>query len=51
MDHFIKECARLFHNRLLGGHLSLSFYIQFFRQHVNIALQCALTFVIKKRSC
>jgi len=31
MDCFIKECAHLFHNRGLGGHLSLSFCIQFFK--------------------
>ncbi len=30
-DHFIRECARLFHNRQSRGHLSLSFCIQFFR--------------------
>jgi hypothetical protein len=29
MDHFIKECACLFQDRRLGGHLSLYFYIQF----------------------
>jgi len=38
MDRLIKECADLFHDRRLRGHLSLSFWIQFFRQHVNIAL-------------
>jgi tRNA A37 threonylcarbamoyladenosine synthetase subunit TsaC/SUA5/YrdC len=27
MDRFIKECACLFHNRWLGGHLFLFFYI------------------------
>jgi hypothetical protein len=26
MDCFIKACAHLFHNKLLGGHLSLSFH-------------------------
>ncbi len=36
MDCFIKECARLFHDRWSGGHLSLSFCIQFFKQHVSI---------------
>jgi antirestriction protein len=36
IDHFIREYAYLFHDRQLGGHLSLSFYIQFFRKHVNI---------------
>jgi hypothetical protein len=36
MDHFIRECARLFYNRQSNDHLSLSFCIQFFKQHVNI---------------
>jgi hypothetical protein len=36
MDHFIKECACLFHNNQFGNHLSLSFCIQFFKQRVNI---------------
>jgi hypothetical protein len=49
MDSFIMECVRLFHNRRSGGHLSLSLCIQFFKQCVNIALQHALTFVIKKK--
>jgi len=49
MDCFIKECACFFHNRWLGGHLSLSFRIQFFRQHVSIVLQHVLTFVIKRK--
>ncbi len=31
MDRFIRECARLFHDKCLGGHLSLSFCIQFFK--------------------
>jgi len=30
-DHFIKECACLFHDRRSRGHLSLYFCIQFFR--------------------
>jgi hypothetical protein len=38
MDHFIREYGRLFHDRQLGGHLSLSFCIQFFKQHVSITL-------------
>jgi hypothetical protein len=42
MDHFIRECAHLFHDRRSKGHLSLSFCIQFFRQCVSIALQHAL---------
>jgi hypothetical protein len=33
----------------LGGHLSLSFCIQFFKQRVSIALQCALTFAIERK--
>jgi hypothetical protein len=41
MDHFIKECACLFQDRCSRGHLSLSFCIQFFMQHVNIAFQHA----------
>ncbi len=49
VDRFIKECAHLFHNRQLGGHLSLSFCIQFFRQCVNIIFQHALTFVTKRK--
>jgi hypothetical protein len=49
MDRFIRECAHLFHNRWLGGHLSLSFYIQFFKQRVNIALQRALVSTIESK--
>jgi len=49
MDHVIRYYARLFHNRRLGGHLSLSFYIQFFKQHVNIILQQALASAIEKK--
>jgi hypothetical protein len=49
MDHFIKECARLFHDRRLGGHLSLFFCIQFFKQHVNIVFQHVLTFAIERK--
>jgi len=36
MDHFIKECVSLFHNRWSRGHLSLSFCIQFFKQRAII---------------
>jgi hypothetical protein len=36
MDYFIKECVRLFNNRQLRNCLSLSFYIQFFKQCVDI---------------
>ncbi len=49
MDHFIRECVHLFHNRQLGGHLSLSFRIQFFRQCVDIIFQRALTSVIERK--
>ncbi len=35
----IQECVCLFHNRQSRGHLSLSFYIWFFRQHFSIAFQ------------
>ncbi len=49
MDHFIRECAFIFPNRRSKGHLSLSFCIQFSKQRVSIALQCVLTFVIKRK--
>jgi len=49
MDHFIKECARLFHNNWSRGHLSLFFCIQFFNQRVNITFQCALTSIIERK--
>ncbi len=49
MDHVIRYYARLFHYRRLGGHLSLSFYIQFFKQHVNIILQQALASPIERK--
>jgi hypothetical protein len=49
MDPFIRECAHPFHDIRLGGHLSLSFFIQFFKQHVSIAFQHALTSTIKKK--
>jgi hypothetical protein len=49
MDHFIKECAHLFHNKWLRGHLFLSFCIQFFNQHVNIVLQHALASTIERK--
>ncbi len=38
MDCFIKECAHIFHDRWSRGHLSLTFCIQFFKQHVSITL-------------
>jgi hypothetical protein len=49
MDRFIKECACLFNDKQSGGHLSLALCIQFFRQHVSIALQHVLTFVIEMK--
>jgi hypothetical protein len=49
MDHFIRECAHLFHGRWSRGHLSLFFCIQFFKQSINIAFQCALTLAINKK--
>ncbi len=48
MECFIKECVHIFHDRQLGGHLSLSFCIHFFKQHVNIVFQCVLASTIKK---
>jgi hypothetical protein len=38
MDCFIRECVRIFHDRRSKGHLSLYFCIQYFKQHVSIAL-------------
>jgi hypothetical protein len=49
MDRFIRDCAHFFHDRQSGGHLSLSFYIQFFKQCVSITLQQALAFVIERK--
>jgi len=33
----------------LGDHLSLSFYIQFFKQHVNIVFHRVLAFAIERK--
>jgi hypothetical protein len=49
MDRFIGECACLFHDRRFGSHLSLSFCIQFLKQHVNIVFQHALTSIIERK--
>jgi hypothetical protein len=49
MDRFIRECALLFHDRQLGGHLSLSFCNQFFKQCVSIVLQYALASTIERK--
>jgi hypothetical protein len=49
MDHFNKECVRLFHSRRSKVIYPCLFCIQFFRQHVTIAFQHALTFAIKKK--
>jgi hypothetical protein len=49
MDHFIKESACLFYNKQSRYHLSLYFCIQFFKQHVSIALQHALTSAMEKK--
>jgi len=48
MDRFIKECVCFFHDKWLKGHLSLSFCIQFFKQCVNIAFQCASASAIER---
>jgi hypothetical protein len=50
-DCFIRECARLFHDRRSRGHLSLSFCIQFFRQCVSITFQRALASTIERKLC
>jgi hypothetical protein len=49
MDRFINARACFFHDRQLGGHVSLSFYIQFFRQCIGIVLQRALASTIGKK--
>ncbi len=49
IDRFIKECARLFHDRQSGGYLSLFFCIQIFTQCVNIAFQHALASAIERK--
>jgi hypothetical protein len=49
MDCFIRKCARLFHDKQLKNHLSLSFCIQFFKWCVNNAFRCALASIIKKK--
>jgi hypothetical protein len=49
MDCFIMESIRFFHDRQLKGHLSLFFFIQFFKQCVNIVLYHVLAFAIKRK--
>jgi hypothetical protein len=49
MGHFIKECVRLFHDKRLRGHLSLSICIQFFKWHVRIVFQNVLAFAIERK--
>jgi hypothetical protein len=49
MNRFIKECVCLFHDKWSRGHISLFFYIQFFKQCVRITLQHVLTFVIERK--
>jgi hypothetical protein len=49
MDHFIRECVHLFHDGRSRSHLSLFFFIQFFRLCVNITFQHDLTSTIERR--
>jgi hypothetical protein len=49
MNCFIRECAYLFHDKQSCSHLSLYFYIQFFKQHVNITPLRALTSIIERK--
>jgi hypothetical protein len=49
MDHFIRECARLFHDKRSGGQLSLLFCIQFLKQHAGIIHQDVLTSAIERK--
>jgi hypothetical protein len=48
IDHLI-ECACLFHDRQSRDYLLLSFYIQFFKQRVNIVFPHPLAFAIEKK--
>ncbi len=49
MGCFIREHARLFHDKQSKSHSSLLFCIQFFKQHVSISFQRALASTIKRR--
>jgi len=49
MDPFIKECAYFFNDKQWRGHLSLSFYIQFFKQCASIVFQHVLAFAIERK--
>jgi hypothetical protein len=49
IDCVIKECACLFHDRQSGGHLSLSFCIQFFKHRVSIVFHPALASAIERK--
>jgi len=49
-DRFIEECARLFHNRWLRDHLSLSFYIQFVKQCINIVFSTCFSFFYREEN-
>ncbi len=49
MDHFIRECVCLFHNKQSGGHLFLSFCTQFGKHHANIALQHVLASAMERK--
>jgi hypothetical protein len=49
MDHLIRECAHLFHDKWSENDLSLYFCILFFKQHVSIAFHCALASIIERK--
>jgi hypothetical protein len=49
IDHFIKKCVHLFHDRRSRDHLSLSFCIQLFRQCVSITFQHVLTSATERK--
>jgi len=49
MHCFINDYVYLFHDMWSKGHLSLSFCIQFFKQHVSITLQRVLGSAIEMK--
>ncbi len=51
MDCFIRECAYIFHDRRLRGHLSLSFCIQFFKQTCQYYSLACFNLYYKKEDC
>jgi hypothetical protein len=49
MDHFIKKYVCLFHDRQLGGHLSLFFCMQFFNKRVSVIFLACFSLYYRKK--